>query len=131
MQVFHGREGKPSEKRGGPGTTFSGTVYADPVKPHTEGVGINHVCFTPNGRTYWHTHEHGQVLVVTAGRGWVCTDGGKPQEIRQGDMVWISPNERHWHGAASDSFMVHVAISLGKANWQEELAQADFEKAGC
>ncbi|RAR51533.1 quercetin dioxygenase-like cupin family protein [Paraburkholderia unamae] len=124
MKVFHGRaEGGMSEQRG---ATFSGTVWADPVMPPTDGVTINTVFFAPRGRTYWHTHEHGQVLQVTAGKGWICKEGEPPQEIRQGDIVFIGPNERHWHGASDASYMVHVATSLGKATWQEEVTEGDY-----
>ncbi len=128
MQVFHGRDqGKPSERRG---ATFTGVVWADPVMPSADNVGINHVFFSPGARTFWHTHEHGQVLHVTSGRGWVCVEGEAPQEIRQGDVVWIRPHERHWHGAAADTFMAHLAISLGKADWQEALPETDYARAG-
>jgi quercetin dioxygenase-like cupin family protein len=96
MKVFHGRtDGAMSELRG---ETFSGTVWADPVMPVTNGVTINTVFFAPRGRTYWHTHEQGQVLTVTAGKGWICREGEAPQPIRQGDIVFIGPNERHWQG---------------------------------
>ena len=126
MKVFHGRaEGKMSEQRG---ETFTGTVWADPVMPPTDGVTINTVFFAPRGRTYWHTHEHGQVLKVTAGKGWICKEGEAPQEIRQGDIVFIGPNERHWHGASDGSYMVHIATSIGKATWQEEVAESDYPK---
>ena len=122
MQVFHGRAaGAKSDDR--TGTTFTGTVLADPVMPATDGVTINTVFFAPGGRTFWHAHERGQILHVTAGQGWVCLEGNEPQVIRQGDVVWIGPNERHWHGAAADSYMVHIAISLGKNTWQEEVRQ--------
>jgi quercetin dioxygenase-like cupin family protein len=128
MKVFHARtEGAISEQRG---ATFTGTVWADPVMPATDNVGINHVFFTPGARTYWHTHELGQVLVVSAGQGWICQEGSEPQPIRTGDVVWIGPNERHWHGAADNSFMSHLAISLGKANWQEEVAARDYPITG-
>ena len=124
MKVFHGRaEGKLSELRG---ETFSGTVWADPMMPPPDGVTINTVFFAPRGRTYWHTHEQGQVLQVTAGKGWICKEGEAPQEIRQGDIVFIGPNERHWHGASDGSYMVHIATSIGKATWQEEVAEADY-----
>ncbi|WP_459615873.1 cupin domain-containing protein [Bordetella sp. 2513F-2] len=128
MKVFHGRErGKPSDQRG---PTFTGVVWADPVMPTTDNVTINHVFFSPGARTFWHTHEQGQVLQVTAGRGWVCLEGEKPQEIRSGDVVWIGPDERHWHGAAADSYMVHLATSLGRSIWQEEVAESDYAQAG-
>jgi quercetin dioxygenase-like cupin family protein len=126
MQVFRGRApGKPSEQRG---PTFTGVVWADPVMPAADNVSINHVFFSPGARTFWHTHEYGQTLHVTSGCGWICTDGGQPQEIRQGDVVWIRPGERHWHGAATETFMAHLATSLGKVDWQEELTQAEYER---
>ncbi len=104
MKVIHARtQGKPSEQRA---ETFTGTVWADPVMPATDNVMINNVFFAPGGRTHWHSHEHGQVLQVLAGSGWVCKAGEKPQPIRTGDVVWIGPHERHWHGGATDSYMI-------------------------
>lgn len=124
MKVFHGRmSGAPSELRS---ATFTGTVWADPVMPPTGEVAINTVFFAPGGRTYWHTHANGQTLHVTAGSGWICVEGGEPELIRSGDIVWIGANERHWHGAATDSYMVHIATSLGKTNWLEEVSQQDY-----
>jgi len=128
MKVFHGRTaGAASERRG---TTFTGAVWADPVMPTTDdGVTINHVFFSPGARTFWHTHERGQVLQVSAGSGWVCVEGGQPQSIRTGDVVWIGPDERHWHGATADSYMVHMATSLGQSTWQEEVSEVDTKRA--
>ncbi|WPB55518.1 cupin domain-containing protein [Xylophilus sp. GOD-11R] len=127
MKVFRGRsEGAVSEQRS---ATFSGIVYADPIMPKQDGVMIGHVFFTPGSRTYWHTHEVGQVLTVTSGRGFVCLDGETPLEIRQGDVVWIPADERHWHGAATDSFMSHIATSIGETRWEEEVEQAVYAAA--
>jgi quercetin dioxygenase-like cupin family protein len=127
MQVFHGRAGGgKSDLR--TGSTFTGTVWADPVMPTSEGVTINTVFFAPGGRTYWHEHERGQILHVTAGQGWVCVEGGEPQMIRQGDVVWIGPHERHWHGGSADSYLVHIAISLGKTSWQEEVPEQNYPR---
>lgn len=124
MKVFHGRtDGAVSEPRG---PTFTGAVWADPVMTSTDGVTINNVFFSPGARTHWHAHERGQVLNVSAGKGWICKEGEAPQPIRAGDVVWIGPNERHWHGAASDSYMLHMATSLGHTNWAEAVEGADF-----
>ena len=80
MKVFHARtDDKPSELRS---ETFSGTVWADPIMPATDGVMINNVFFAPGGRTHWHSHERGQMLNVIAGSGWVCLAGEKPRRIR-------------------------------------------------
>ena len=128
MKVFHGRvDGAPSEQRS---DTFTGTVWADPIMPATDGVSINHVCFSPGGRTNWHSHGGGQTLQVTAGTGWICKDGEAPQMIRTGDVVWIGPNERHWHGAADTSYMVHIATSIGKALWQDPVTDKDYPSQG-
>ena len=124
MKVFHGRtEGAASEARG---PTFTGTVWADPVMPSTDGVTINNVFFSPGARTHWHSHAQGQVLQVSAGQGWICKAGEAPQPIRAGDVVWIGPNERHWHGAASGSYMVHLATSIGSTNWSDPVQASDY-----
>lgn len=127
MKVFRGRaEGKASEQRS---ATFTGEVWGDPIMPHQDNVGITSVLFKPGARTHWHTHEYGQILQVTSGQGWICLEGKEPEAIRQGDFVWIAPNERHWHGAAADTYMVHIATSLGKIDWQDPVSDADYALA--
>jgi 3-hydroxyisobutyrate dehydrogenase len=127
MKVFRGRaEGAVSEQRS---ATFSGVVWADSIMPTTDKVTIANVFFSPGARTFWHTHEQGQILQVTSGSGFVCVDGGEPQAIRTGDVVWIPANERHWHGAGRNSYMVHTATSLGKTMWEEEVAEAVYQNA--
>ncbi len=127
MKIFHGREQSAKSESRGP--TFTGQVWADPVMPTTEGVTINNVFFTPGARTFWHTHAQGQILQVTAGKGWICVAGRKAEAIRAGDTVWIPAGERHWHGAAVDSYLMHTAISLGKTDWQDEAVEADYTEA--
>lgn len=124
MKVFHGRsEGMPSELRG---PSFTGTVWMDPIMPFTDNVQLNNVFFSPGARTHWHHHEQGQVLHVLAGKGWICKEGEAPQVIRQGDVVWIAPLERHWHGADEGTYMIHMATSLGKTNWAEAVSDAEY-----
>ena len=113
----------PSERRG---PTFTGEVWADPILPATDGVVINDVTFTPGAHTFWHSHEGGQVLQVTAGEGLVCAEGQAPRVVRAGDTVWTPPGERHWHGATSGSIMSHTAISLGTTEWAEEVSDTDY-----
>ncbi|MCJ2013550.1 cupin domain-containing protein [Methylobacterium sp. J-076] len=127
MQIFHGRAAdKPSESRG---PTFTGQVWADPVMPASGGVMVNEVFFTPGARTHWHTHGQGQVLQVKAGKGWVCVEGQAAQAIRPGDTVWIPADERHWHGAAADSFLLHTAISVGGTTWQDAVTEDAYRSA--
>lgn len=124
MKVFRGRaESVPSELRE---ATFTGTVWSDPVMPAMDGVMVGNVFFSPKGRTHWHAHERGQVLHVSAGKGWICKDGEVPEEIRAGDVVWIAPGERHWHGAAMGSFMIHMAYTLGRTDWQDPVTDAQY-----
>ena len=124
MKISRARmAGKPSELRG---ETFTGDVWADPVLPETEGVTINNVFFTPGARTHWHTHDRGQVLHVLAGEGRACLRAGSPEVIRAGDVVFFEPGEEHWHGAASGSYLLHLAISLGGHDWLDPVTDEEY-----
>jgi quercetin dioxygenase-like cupin family protein len=129
VQIVRGRTatGTPSQNRT---ETFTGTVWGDPVLPTTEeGNTINSVTFTPGARTYWHRHTGGQILVVTAGLGWVCPLGERPQLIRAGDVVWVPPGEQHWHGGTADTVLTHLAISIGATTWLDEVSDEDYRAA--
>ena len=104
--------------------TFSGEVWMDALLEATDGVAANQVHFTPGARTFWHHHTDGQLLVVTVGRGLVCAEDEAPQELRPGDVVWTPPGQRHWHGAAADAAMSHLAVSLGPTVWADEVDPA-------
>jgi quercetin dioxygenase-like cupin family protein len=87
--------------RNAPAEHFSGSVRIDPLfqlndPSHTSG---SYVTFEP--RSAWHTHPLGQTLIVTAGTGWIQQEGGEKQEIKPGDVVWIPPGVKHWHGATA------------------------------
>lgn len=126
MIIVEGKQSGAATERRGP--TFTGAVWADPVLPATDGVVINDVTFTPGAHTFWHSHERGQVLQVTAGEGVVCAEGGTPRIVRAGDTIWTPPGERHWHGATADSMMTHTAISLGSTEWAEEVSDDDYRR---
>lgn len=111
---------------GKPGSQFTGAVFPYLTMAATDGVTINTVNFTPCARTYWHHHERGQILIVLAGRGLIQADGGPVRILHAGDAVWAPPGERHWHGGSADSFMTHVAISLGATVWAEEVSDETF-----
>ncbi|EME79481.1 uncharacterized protein MYCFIDRAFT_18509, partial [Pseudocercospora fijiensis CIRAD86] len=97
-----------------PTETFSGTVHMDPVFTAEDNSCMgNNVFFTPGARTYWHTHEHGQILSVTMGTGLICSKGQAPRKLQVGDIVHIPAGEMHWHGGSSTTMMAHLAISLG------------------
>ena len=128
MRIVRGRapEGTPTRHRT---DTFTGTVWGDPVLTTEEGNTLNSVTFTPGARTYWHSHAGGQVLVVTAGQGWVCAHGEAPQLVRAGDVVWAPPGERHWHGGTAETILTHLAVSIGKTSWLDEVTDEEFRAA--
>ena len=113
----------------GPAETFTGDVWASQEMPSTDGTTIATVFFTPGSHTHWHSHERGQVLLVLAGHGLICTWDGAPRSIRAGDIVWVPPGERHWHGASEGTAMSHTAISLGKTSWEHEVDDAQYRAA--
>ena len=96
----------------GPADWFTGDVYIDavaaPAGSSTFASALVH--FTPGARTAWHTHPHGQTIFVTEGVGLCQREGGPIEVIRPGDRVFFEPGENHWHGAASNRFMVHIAM---------------------
>lgn len=121
---------RPSGK--GPTDWFTGTVRVDPLfNSHApERVQGGHVTFEPGARTAWHTHPLGQTLIVTSGLGCVQRWGGPIEEIRPGDVVWFAPDEKHWHGAAPDTAMTHIAVHEvqdGKAvDWMEQVSDKQY-----
>jgi quercetin dioxygenase-like cupin family protein len=90
------------------------------------------VIFEPGARTAWHTHPLGQTLIVLSGIGLVQHWGGAIQEIRPGDIVWIPPGVKHWHGAAATTGMTHVAITEaldGKTvEWMEHVSDEQYRR---
>ena len=115
-----------------PASYFTGTVWQDPVieAPAPARINAVRVTFEPGARTAWHTHPLGQTLYVLAGCGRVQTEGGPVQEIRAGDVVWIPPGEKHWHGAAPSTMMVHLAMQEAEngsaATWLEHVTDAQY-----
>lgn len=122
---------QPSVK--GPSDWFTGSVRIDQPFQGTDAarVGGAIVTFEPGARTAWHTHPLGQTLIVTAGCGWAQRIGGSVEEIRPGDVVWFSPGEKHWHGAAATTAMTHIAIAEkldGKAvDWMEHVSDQQYQ----
>jgi quercetin dioxygenase-like cupin family protein len=133
MEVKHSSSEPTSD---GSEQYFSGKVRVAPLFAGREPSRMSCACvsFHPSARSAWHTHPCGQTLVVTAGRGFVQTWGGPIREIKPGDVVWTPPGEKHWHGAAPDSGMTHIAIqeSLdGKVvDWMEKVTDDEYAKAG-
>jgi 4-carboxymuconolactone decarboxylase len=118
--------------RQGPAENFTGSVRVDtPFQaPEPARVLGARVTFEPGARTAWHSHPLGQTLIVTTGAGRVQRWGDPVDEIRQGDVVWIPPGQKHWHGASPDAAMSHIAIveQLDGKNteWMEKVTDAQY-----
>jgi quercetin dioxygenase-like cupin family protein len=121
---------QPSGK--GPEDYFTGAVRIDPLfqAPEPARAFGASVTFEPGARTAWHTHPLGQTLIVTSGRGWVQSEGGPKEEIRQGDVVWCSQGEKHWHGATPTTAMTHLAVQEqldgNMVDWMEQVSDEQY-----
>lgn len=120
--------------RQGPAEYFTGSARIDPLfgaNPPARTTGAR-VTFEPGARTVWHSHPLGQTLIVTSGTGWVGQWGGQVQEIREGDVVWTPPGQKHWHGATPTTQMTHIAIQEqleGKnVEWMEKVSEEQYHK---
>jgi quercetin dioxygenase-like cupin family protein len=122
-----------AETARGPDEWFTGAVFIDAVAAPAGGsrLSASSVHFTPGARTAWHTHPNGQTIYVVAGVGRAQRRGGPVEEIRPGDRVFFEPGEEHWHGAAPDRFMTHLAmLEVGDdgapAVWGEHVSDEEY-----
>lgn len=121
--------------RQGPAEYFTGSVRIDPLfqsQAPARALALN-VTFELGARTAWHTHPLGQILIVTSGCGRVQRWGAPVEEIRPGDVVWFPPGEKHWHGAAPDTAMTHIAIveqlDGENADWMEKVTEEQYHSS--
>jgi quercetin dioxygenase-like cupin family protein len=124
------------ETMAGPSDWFTGAVYVDtvaaPLAPSR--LSASSVHFTPGARTAWHTHPNGQTIYVTEGVGLCQRRGGQIEVIRPGDRVFFEPGEDHWHGAAPDRFMTHLAMldvdaDGNAADWGDHVTDDEYHAA--
>ncbi|MNT14350.1 Cupin domain protein [compost metagenome] len=112
---------------------FTGIARVDPLftAPEPARVAGASVTFEPGAHTAWHAHPLGQTLVVTAGCGRVQVAGGTIEVIRPGDVVWIPPNVRHWHGAGPTTAMPHIAIQErldgSTVTWMDKVSEVEYQ----
>ncbi|MGY3698471.1 quercetin dioxygenase-like cupin family protein [Bradyrhizobium sp. USDA 3240] len=118
--------------RRAPKENFTGSVLQDPINmaPAPARLNASRVSFEPGARTAWHTHPLGQTLYVISGIGRVQAKGGPIREIRPGDVVWIPPNEKHWHGASPDNSMTYIAMQEALdgvfSTWMEHVTDEEY-----
>ena len=123
---------KPPTVKGGP-DRFHGDVWLDVIVLGEEPsrVRVSVVRFAPSARNAWHAHAVGQTVHVTEGVGRIGARGGEVLEIRAGDTIETPPGEWHWHGAAPDHFMTHLAIweapGAGvESEWAEHVSDVEY-----
>jgi quercetin dioxygenase-like cupin family protein len=124
------------ETMAGPSEWFTGAVYVDTVATPSgqSRLQASSVHFTPGARTAWHTHPNGQTIYVTEGVGRCQRRGGPIEVIRPGDRVFFEPGEDHWHGAAPNRFMAHLAMlevddQGNSATWGEHVTDEEYAAA--
>lgn len=124
-----------NDTNAGPGDWFTGAVFIDTVAAPSAGsrLSASNVHFTPGARTAWHTHPHGQTIYVTEGVGRCQRRGGPVQAIHPGDRVFFEPGEEHWHGAAPNRFMAHLAMlevddAGNSATWLEHVTDEEYRQ---
>ncbi|WP_145407538.1 cupin domain-containing protein [Paenibacillus xylanexedens] len=106
------------------GDAFLQMVFTDPSPLNT---AIGNVTFAPGARNNWHSHHEGQVLIVTDGEGWYQEEGKEAQLLKAGDVINIPANVKHWHGATSDSWFVHLALTPGQTDWLEPVSDEAYK----
>ena len=124
------------ETRTGPSEWFTGAVYLDAVATPSGAsrLSASSVHFTPGARTAWHTHPNGQTLYVLEGIGLAQRRGGTIEVIRPGDRVFFEPGEEHWHGAAPNRFLTHLALlevdeEGNAAAWGDHVSDEEYGAA--
>jgi quercetin dioxygenase-like cupin family protein len=125
-----------SASRKGSAEWFTGDVYIDVIAEPagSSRFGANAVHFAPGARTAWHTHPHGQTIFITEGIGRCQKRGGPVETLHPGDRVAFEPGEVHWHGAAPERFMTHIAIQqLDDDNtsvaWGDHVTDEEYHSA--
>ncbi len=112
---------------------FVGHALINPLFGSTEHTRATagEVTFSPGARSNWHTHPAGQTLIVTSGSGWIQDEGGEKREIKSGDVIWIPPGVKHWHGASADNSMTHIAIQEevdgNNVEWMEPVSDDQYQ----
>ena len=114
---------------------FAGAVWLQMLvnSDSTYNTSVGNVTFEPNARTNWHKHPGGQILLVTDGKGYYQERDRPAQLIQKGDIVKIPPGIEHWHGAAPDRGLTHIAMSLntdkGGAVWSGPVTDEEYHRS--
>ncbi|TRM74856.1 cupin domain-containing protein [Sulfolobus sp. A20-N-F8] len=128
MRVIRSRQVRRGEEQ-----HFSGNVKIEMLYDAEPPAMISAslVTFEPRARTAWHYHPLGQLLIVTNGKGIIKAEGEEAVEIKEGDVIWTPPGQRHWHGASPTLSMTHIAIQEKKdgknIEWLEKVSDNEYD----
>lgn len=128
------RQPYPLGDKFSPNPNFTGEVWLAPLSGKKElNVPMTNVTFEPGCRNSWHYHKAGQLLIATAGIGYYQEKGKPARRLFPGDIVEIAPDVVHWHGAATDSWFAHIAITTNPqdnaAVWLSPVSDAEYLEA--
>ncbi|KLT67151.1 cupin [Pedobacter sp. BMA] len=124
--------GNPFPKGNEVTATFTGTVWLHPLvaKDSTFNLVAGSVTFEPGARSFWHTHQAGQILLITDGIGYTQEKGKPIRVIRKGEVITCLPNIEHWHGASSASSMTHISLNpnaeKGVVTWLQPVTDEQY-----
>ena len=91
------------------------------------GMRVHRFFYAPGSHSHWHSHTGEQALYLVAGRARIKKVGEQVFEAGPGDLVYVAPGEKHWHGAVADQFLVHFAFTAsGRTDWFEEVTDAEY-----
>lgn len=126
-------DAQPDRPAGAAAGNFTGSVSVTAPFRGSGGarIGGATVTFAPAARTRWHSHPLGQLLIVTAGRGWAQIEGQPVRALKPGDVVWTPPGASHWHGGTRTSGLTHVAVAEAlegrEVRWLGHVSDAEFQ----
>ncbi|WP_018143108.1 cupin domain-containing protein [Alloscardovia criceti] len=109
---------------------FTGNSYLKGLVAPEDNIdwGMSQVSFEPGCINHWHAHTTGyQVLLCTAGEGWVQEAGKEAVHMKPGDVYVVRKGVKHWHGAGKHSWFAHIAITSGQTEWYEPVDEAAYE----
>ena len=116
---------------------FVGNSFLNPLtNPKDTAVFLANVTFEPGCRNNWHIHHAktggGQLLICTAGEGWYQEEGKDAVELKEGSVITIPPEVKHWHGAKKDSWFSHIALEVPgeetSNEWCEKVSEEEYNK---
>lgn len=116
---------------------FVGNSFLNPLtNPKKTAIFLANVTFEPGCRNNWHIHHAksggGQLLICTAGEGWYQEEGKDAVELKEGTVITIPPEVKHWHGAKKDSWFSHIAVEVPgeetSNEWCEKVSDEEYNK---